>query len=350
MSVRSARRAQSRMTRRQFVGGTIAAAGAGVLQSSLLSRCQSAQKKSSGIKMGLYSITFLGIWYRGRALTLEEVVQRAKKYGYDGVEIDGKRPHGNPLDWPKKRCQRLRAVAEDQTIEIYSVAANNDFSSPIPEHRECQIAYVRELIRMASDFGAKTVRVFLAWPGVTKHPEVAKYSIARAIWDVTHNHFSDDETWAWCREGLIECARYAGDAGITLALQNHKPVIKDYTDVLQMVHEVNSPHLKACLDAPIMADKSPENIRRAAKAVGSLQVLSHFGGEYERGPDGTVKGAKFYSHFIRAMRKIDYDGYIGYELCHPLPVVNGQKVGIEYAEKNAQLAAEFMRGLIDAHS
>ncbi|GAH23121.1 unnamed protein product, partial [marine sediment metagenome] len=37
-------------------------------------------------------------------------------------------------------------------------------------------------------------------------------------------------------------------------------------------------------------------------------------------------------------------GYLGYELCSPPPI--GQTVGIEYAEKKAQLAAEFMRGLI----
>jgi len=350
MSVKSEKQTQNGMSRRQFVGATLAAAGVGVLQNSVPCHSQPALRSKSGIKVGLYSITFLGIWYRGRALTLEEVIHRARKYGYDGIEIDGKRPHGNPLDWPRERCLKLRAMAEDQGIEIYSVAANNDFSSPIPEHRECQIAYMMDLIRMASDFGVKTVRVFLAWPGVTKHPQVAKYSIAREIWDVTHKHFSEEETWAWCRDSLIECARYAGDAGVTLALQNHKPVIKDYQDVLRMVREVNSPHLKVSLDAPIMADKSPENIRRAAKAVGSLQVLSHFGGEYERGPDGKVEGAKFYPHFIRAMREIGYNGYIGYELCHPLPVVNGQTVGIEYAEKNAQLAAEFMRGLIDAHS
>ena len=50
--------------------------------------------------------------------------------------------------------------------------------------------------------------------------------------------------------------------------------------------------------------------------------------------------------FVRAMHKIGYSGYLSYELCHPLPVVNGQTVGIEYAEKNAQLAGEFMQGLI----
>ena len=51
------------------------------------------------------------------------------------------------------------------------------------------------------------------------------------------------------------------------------------------------------------------------------------------------------------MKQIGYSGYMGYELCHPLPVVDGQTVGVEFAEKNAKLAAEFMRGLIkaDAH-
>jgi len=46
------------------------------------------------------------------------------------------------------------------------------------------------------------------------------------------------------------------------------------------------------------------------------------------------------------MAEIDYAGYIGFELCHPLPVVDGKTVGIEYAEKNARLAAKFMRGVI----
>src|SRR5207244_13305598 len=37
---------------------------------------------------------------------------------------------------------------------------------------------------------------------------------------------------------------------------------------------------------------------------------------------------------------------LSYELCHQLPVVNGETVGIEFAHKNAQLAAEFMREIV----
>src|SRR5262249_56996244 len=83
---------------------------------------------------------------------------------------------------------------------------------------------------------------------------------------------------------------YAGDAGVTLALQNHRPLIDNHHDLLRMIREVDSPHLKACLDAPLMPDRSTGGIREGARAVGSLQVLSHFGGEFERLSDGTIRG------------------------------------------------------------
>ena len=311
-------------------------------------------------KVGLYSITYQGLWYRGDALTLQQVVQRAKAFGYDGVEIDGKRPHGNPLDMPRDRCQQIARYAQDQGVPIYAVAANNDFSNPVPEVREAQVCMVRDLIRMTANFGAPTLRVFLAWWGVTLHPQLATYDIAEGYWPIVHEKFSVEEIWDWCREALIECTRYAGDAGITLSLQNHKPLINDHNDLLRMVKEVDSPHLKLCLDAPLMPDRSAEGIRKGAQAVGPLQVLTHFGGEFERLPDDSIRGFerndgvigeetnRYYRDFVRSMNEIGYDGYIGYELCHQLPVVNGQTVGIEYADENARMAAEFMRELIES--
>ena len=38
---------------------------------------------------------------------------------------------------------------------------------------------------------------------------------------------------------------------------------------------------------------------------------------------------------------------MSFELCHSLPVVNGQTVRIEFAHKNAKMAAEFMKGIIE---
>ncbi len=300
------------------------------------------------VKVGLYSITYLGLWYRGRALTHAELIERARKFGYEGIEIDGKRPHGNPLDMPRKKCEEIRKRAEEAGVPIYAVAANNDLSSPIPEHRESQLVYLRELIRMAANLGVKVVRVFAAWRGVTVVPPPrggGRYDIAIKVWNTAHEPFSPEQTWDWCRQGLIEAARWAGDHGITLALQNHVPVVNGYRDMLRMIREVDSPHLKACLDAPLLKNRDEASIREVARAVGSLQVLSHFG--YEQRPDGTiVKPGTFYKPFVRAMAGIGYSGYIGYELCHPLPVIGGRTVGIDYVDKNARQAAEFMHGVI----
>jgi hypothetical protein len=98
-------------------------------------------------------------------------------------------------------------------------------------------------------------------------------------------------------------------------------------------------------------------MREAARAVAGLQVLTHFGGEYEEGPDGQVVGyvrsragtiteQDFYSDFAAGMLDIGYEGYTGYELCHPLPIVNHKPAGIDFVDKNARLAAQFMRKVV----
>lgn len=309
------------------------------------------------MKLGLYSITYLGMWYRGRALTVEELIDRAREYGYDGVEIDGKRPHGSPIDLPRRRCQELQLKAKDAGIEIYAVAANNDFSSPIPEYRESQLLYVRELIRATADLGVKTLRVFAAWPGLTITPEGARYTKARQIWREAHSDSSAEQIWGLCRDGLVEASRWAGDAGVTLALQNHAPVTNSPADMLRMIRDVDSPYLKACLDAPLAARQGVASMQDAAREVAGLQVLSHFGGEYERAADGSIRGLvrnpdesltaeDYYLDFAIGMQEIGYAGYIGYELCHPIPHVNGEAVGVDFADLNARLAAEYMRGVL----
>ncbi len=334
-----AARDQNGVSRRRFVQSAMLATAAGVPAAMAA--------PAADVKIGLYSITYGGVWYRGDALSVEDVIGRAKRFGYDGVEIDGKRPHGNPLDMPKACCRDLRKIAADQGIEIYAVSGNNDFSSPVPEHRESQLVYARELMRMTSDLGAKTMRVFLAWPGVTLVPEGGgRYDIAKAVWEAEHKDFSEQQTWTWCRQSLTEAARLAGEFGVTLALQNHPPVIRGYADALRMVREVASPNLKICFDARLEHGLDEAGVRKAVNECGSLQVLWHYGGEYDRGPNGIqLKGDEKCLGEMLGLLDIGYRGYAGFELCHPLPVIDGKTAGLDFVDKNAQLAAEYMRGI-----
>ena len=56
------------------------------------------------VRPALYSVTYMGRWYRGPALSLEQVAERAARLGFEAIEIEATRPHGCPLDWPRARC------------------------------------------------------------------------------------------------------------------------------------------------------------------------------------------------------------------------------------------------------
>ena len=309
------------------------------------------------MKVGLYSITYLGIWYDGRALTFEELVKRAKEHGYSGIELDGKRPQGNPMDLDQRARDDMHNILEQEGMEIPCVAANNDFSSPVPEHRECQLLMVREQARLAADLGAKVVRLFAAWPGVVMRDGVATYDMVRGNFYTFERQFpyaTRLERWNFVKECLKEAAAFGEEFGVTMALQNHAPLIRYWKDCYDLVKEVNSPWLKVCLDLPIMRNYDKDWVRQAALTVGELQVHSHFGGEFYRDEEGRVQLKSFslgrplpdYGYFLRLMKEIGYDGYFCFELCHPVLSDAHERLGLEYVDEQVKLAQEYMNTLI----
>ena len=309
------------------------------------------------MKISLYSISYLGIWYAGPALDFETCVKRAKDYGYDGIELDGKRPLGNPMDLNQHQREEMRSILEREGLEIPCVAANNDFSSPIPEHRECQLLMVRELARLAADLGAKVVRLFAAWPGVVMRDGIATYDLVRSNFYTFEGQYpfcTRLERWNFVKDCLKEAAAFGEEFGVVMALQNHAPLIRHWKDCYDLVKEVNSPWLKMCLDLPLLTSFDKGFVRQAALTVGDLQVYSHFGGEFCRDEQGRVqqKALDFgkplpdYAYFIELMREIGFDGYFGYELCHPVLSEAHEPMGLTYVDEQVKLAREFLGGLL----
>jgi sugar phosphate isomerase/epimerase len=305
------------------------------------------------MKIGLYSISYLGIWYDGPALSFEDFVGRAKDFGYSGIELDGKRPHGNPMDLDGRTRDRMRTILERAGMEIPCVAANNDFSSPIPEQRECQLLMVRELARLAADLGAMVVRLFAAWPGVPLRDGYGTYDLVRGNFYSFERQFpyaTRLERWNFVKDCLREAAAFGEEFGVTMALQNHWPLVRHWKDCYDLVKEVNSPWLKLCLDLPMMEKLDHEYVRQAALAIGDLQVHTHFGGEFRRDQKGQVHFLPLYfdqpipdyEHFLGLMQEIGYDGYICYELCHPLHGQDHEWLGLDYVDEQVKLAHEFM--------
>jgi len=306
------------------------------------------------MKIGLYSITYLGVWYRGETLSIREFIARARQFGFEGIELGGKRPHANPLDLDERARDQIREDLDRYGLDLMSVASYNDFSSPVPEHRECQVLMAREQIRLAKDLRSRIVRLFAAWPGVTIQEGLGTYDVARSAYERAFPGVSRLERWNFVKGCLKEVARYAEEDGIILALQNHVPLIRHHRDMLDLVREVDSPHLKACLDAPLLTRQDDASVRQAVLETGTLQVHSHFGGEWKRMADGGLElqprtfgePPTNYPAFVRALLEIGYEGYLCYEFCHPALNERHEPAGIERVDEQVQFAIEYMRKVL----
>ena len=138
------------------------------------------------------------------------------------------------------------------------------------EERENNLAMMRAVLEMASDLGVGLVKVFAAWPGLIDGEE----SIAMYAPYERGNHYRrlyppDLRKWQRAVAGIREVAGWAADMGITLALQNHAPVITPgYEDALAMMQEIDRPNVKLCLDAPLFYDRqSDEYVQRGGAAL-----------------------------------------------------------------------------------
>lgn len=305
------------------------------------------------LKMCLYSITYLGIWYDGRALTWKEVLQRAKDMGYEAVEFDAKRPHANPMDWDADTRRLVVDTAGEMGLALPALSANNDFSSPIPELREAQLLMVKEQLRLARDLGCKCLRVFAAWRGITMRDGIANYEETGYAYKNSFPGVCERQRWEYVRDCLKEACKYAEEYGVYLALQNHAPLVSTWQKVHRMIQEVDSPWLKACFDLNPECD-DPSIIRQGFDALGDVDVHFHFNGEWERQADGSLTPSYIFNYgplsnygtFVEEMKRVGYDGYLAYEFCHPA-TRNGRIAGIDMVDEQARYAIEYMRSFID---
>ncbi len=302
------------------------------------------------MKVGLYSVTYAGVWYKGAALSTADLIARAKELGFDGIELGLKRPHASPIDMDEAACDAVLADLDAQGIELAATAGYNDFSSPIEEHREVEQYFVRGQIDITKRLGAPVLRLFAAWPGITRRDGIGTYDMTRRYIETHYPDTTHLERWRFVREGLREAADYAEKVGVMLALQNHLPVIDRYQQMLDLVREVDSPNLKACLDCPLLRPRANEAayVARAVRDTGALQVHSHYGGEFHRDSDGVAQLNEDYDYlaFVSALKDIGYDGWLCYEFCHPVLDEAHNPAGIERVDDVSRMAAEYMHRVV----
>ena len=76
------------------------------------------------MKIGLYSVTYRGVWYKGEAIDVFDLVRLARELGYEGLELDAERPHAAPMDLSADDRKRLRDLAGETGVPICAVSPN----------------------------------------------------------------------------------------------------------------------------------------------------------------------------------------------------------------------------------
>lgn len=308
------------------------------------------------MKIGMYSITYRGVWYRGEGVDVFSLMRLAKAQGWEGLELDAERPHAAPMDLNAGDRARLRDLSGELELPICAISPNCDLSSPVPVHREAMICYVRECIKLARDVGAPICKIFAAWRGITLYDGLGTY-------DDTYGYdqygYWKGDRWGYVCDCLRELARFAEDNGVVLAMQNHGPdVVNSYRDVLKLIRDVESPVLKGCMDINIEPQaESSKHARKMVEESGDLLIHSHLNGEFRRTDEGVVElvaGGYFddkfwgrqvaYPAYVDALVAAGFEGYIDWEFCHPA-MQDGAPAGIEYVHEQTAMALEYMQNL-----
>jgi sugar phosphate isomerase/epimerase len=292
---------------------------------------------------------------------LEKLIPKIAEFGFDGISFSGKRHHASPLDMDDKACKKIKEIAVSSDLEIVALDTYTNFMDPVTEHREAQLIWLKELIKLANKLDIKLVKVFAGWMGTTLRNGKGAYDM---LYRLLLPYATDEERWNWIKQSLIEGLKWANDYGVTLVLQNHGPPFRPgYEDALEMINEIGSDNLKMCLDIGLgcmnEAQQTDAYIAKAVQECRDLIVYSHFNGHFREVGKGEVIQEGYdipgvtsprgmvmnYPAFVRELKKIGYKGYLAYEVCGPV-LVNHKLQGLDEVDREVKAALAYMRNLI----
>jgi len=301
------------------------------------------------MKIALHSISYAGIFYKGKGLSLEEVIEKAANFGYEGVEVMGKAPICSPFEFDEKRCKKARELAEKKGIDLCFLAGYVDLNKPDSLEREKELLFAKESIRVARDLGCPYIRIYSGGDHI--------YS-GVSLW----------QQWDWSVEGLKKLLPYAEEMGVGITLEVHTGVAQNVDTIEAMMKEVGWDKLTICLDAPLLALRD-ESVEESVKKFGKKIVHSHVtdfvylppmvkyhdlrGLAMERFtrihlvPLG--KGIVKTEEFIKACREIGYERYFAYEVCTPFLSENYTPPTIEDVDKLVEHAANWLKEKIEKY-
>jgi len=185
-------------------------------------------------------------------MTVPDMLEYAAQIGFEGVDLTGYYFPGYPAVPSNEYIYGMKRKAFHLGLEICGTGVRNDLSIVDAAKRNEEKKRIKEWIIVASKLGAQTLRIF------------------------SGNNVPDGYTWeqvaSWITEDIKECAQYAGEHGVVLALQNHDDFLKTADDVEKILKMIDSQWVGLMLDIGCYSTNPFAEIEQTIKHAVTWQV------------------------------------------------------------------------------
>lgn len=235
---------------------------------------------------------------------LKEAIRRLSRFGYQGIEIWGGRPHMYRHDLDDE-LDSIRALLDQCQMAVPNfIPAQFRYpsilSSSNEKVRQDSVSYIKDAIDNARKLGAPSVSLCA---GMTLYGE------------------SVEKGWANLRQSIVELLDYTEGTDLRLLVEPahrfESNLILTVADGLRMVGECKSERLGICLDTG-HANVNGEDLAKIVASLKDADVPLHVHIDDNKG-DGDAhmipgEGTIDFAPFVRVLHKTDYEGFVSAEL------------------------------------
>ena len=233
------------------------------------------------MKLGLCTIAF-------QEKPLEEVINIAADYGFNGIEIWGKPPH-MPADYDEAYVKNVKDMAQQKGLAI---AALGSYVEPLMHLYQ---KHFEAAFKIAHQLGTDLVRI---WSGGGPSKSI----------------LPSDKRLILFR--LVSMAQWANFRNMRLGLEMHNNHLTDsVASILEAIEGVNVPALKTYYQplARVDADEPHAAAQQLASHIANVHA-QNFDEQGKACPiaDGVVD----YARIVEILSGVGYDGYLEVEFVH----------------------------------
>jgi len=225
------------------------------------------------------------------SLSLEDMLDVARRYGYDGIEprLDAKHAHGIEVGATAREREAARKLSLDKGVQIACLATSVRFADPA--ETEEMIRQTHDRIDLAADVGATVIRVFGG-----RIPE----GITR------------DQAVEQLVRSLLRVADHAAERGVTICLETHDDWC-DPAHVAAVLSRVNHPAVAANWDImhPVKRGGATVDVAFGTLKPWIRHLHIHDGTDAGLVPIGT--GDIDHRRAVELLRSVNYDGFLSGE-------------------------------------